>query len=100
MPFDPLYSPTADAQLNALPGRIQKSVLENIERLADDPVLASAPPSDSLWPLRQLFFFDIDDGSECRTFVVPWSYHADETHLWILSITEVFDAPEPRQGPH
>jgi hypothetical protein len=100
MPFDPIYSPTAAAQFNALPVHIQKSVLENIERLADDPVLASAPPSGPLWPLRQLFFFDVDDVPKCRTFVVPWKYHADEVRLCILAITEVFDPPAVRSGPH
>jgi len=100
MSFEPIYSPAADVQLNALPDHIQKSVLENIEYLADNPVLASAPPSGPLWPIRQLFFFDVNSGPECRTFVAAWKYHADETRLCILSITEVFDAPTPRSGPH
>lgn len=99
MPFDPIYSPDADAYLRALPDNLQKRVAKEIRRLADDPVQASAPPSGPLWPMRQMFFFEIAEKDEFRTFVAICRYHADEQHISILAIQETF-SQGPDSGPH
>lgn len=99
MAFDPLYAPAAHAFLEALPTPLWKSVLKEIRRLADDPVLASAPPSGPLWPMRQMFFFEVDDAGTLRSFVVVWRYHEDEQHIRILAIQETFPQG-PDSGPH
>jgi len=88
MAFDLIYSPAADEQFSALPVHLQSAVLDNLERLADDPVSSSAPPSSPLWPVRQLFVFEVDDGVDCYLFSVVWRYHEDENSLRILAIAQ------------
>ena len=86
MPYELIYSPAADEQFDALPVHLQSLVLDNLDRLAEDPVSASNPPSSPLWPARQLFSFESDDGMERRLFFVVWRYHEDENVLRILVI--------------
>jgi hypothetical protein len=100
MPYDPIYSSDAEAFIDVLPAHLQQPVLDEIKRLADDPVYASAPPSGPLWPSRQIFFFEVDDDKDClRTFAAAWEYDADEQYIWILSIIETY-SQGPDSGPH
>lgn len=80
-----IYLQGAADELDKLPVHIQSAALDNLERLADDPVSASNPPSSPLWPARQLFVFEIDDGLQCYMCFAVWRYNDDESSLRILA---------------
>ncbi len=92
MAFDLIYANDSAEQLARFPLHIQGIVLENLERLADDPISASNPPSSPLWPSRQLLHFEAEDGVDHYTFFVVWRYHEDENSLRILAIAGVKDS--------
>lgn len=86
MPFDLIYANDAAEQLLAVPVHLYDYVVSELERLADDPVSASNPPSSPLWPASQLFVFPATDGVIDYAFYVVWRYGDDEKSLLILTI--------------
>lgn len=86
MSYELIYSEDAEDQLIALPPHLQCVVLDNLERLADDPVTACNSPRSTLWPARQLFQFETQDGQYARVFNVVWRYRQGENCLRILAI--------------
>ncbi len=86
MSYELIYHSDVEENLARLPVHVQTLALENLGRLADDPVSASNPPSSPLWPARQLFVLDVDDGIDRYVFHVVWRYHEDEKSLRVLAM--------------
>jgi hypothetical protein len=85
MGYEPIYSEPADEQFNQLSPLLQKVFLDNIEKLADDPISACNSPTSNLWPAHQLYQFECHDGDKVHVFNVVWRYGEDENHIKILA---------------
>jgi hypothetical protein len=84
MGYEPFYTDAACEQLDRLPIHIQTRVMDEIDRIAEDP--CSAP---CLWPVRQLFSFEMEDGNRCHLFNIVWRLNESTNRLYVLTLGNI-----------
>jgi hypothetical protein len=80
------FSPQADEDLNKLPPVVASAVLDEIDRLAEDPVAKSKPSHFPYLPGRQIYQHRVDAEGEAWWVTVIFHYSQDEERIVILDI--------------
>jgi hypothetical protein len=76
----------ADEDLDKLPAVVASRMLDELDRLAEDPVALSKPSHFPYLPGRQLFQTRIDAEDRVWWFTVLFRYSEDERNLIILDV--------------
>ena len=86
MPFGVEWAPRGEDDYHRLPELLASRLLDQIERLAQDPVRLSTPPRRSGEVYQRYAYEDVtDDGNDVRVEIL-FQYTQDEMSIEILGV--------------